>query len=238
MRPGLTVLALGTLLLALPAAAQEPAKQHPPTLSLTGQGIVQAAPDLATLTIAVVTDARTARDAVSANSAAMDKVRATLAGLKIAPRDLATSGFSVQPRYSSGRNGENLAINGFQARNGLRVKVRDVSQLGPVLDAVISDGANQVSGLSFELADPAPRLDEARTKAVEDARRKAELYAKAAGMTLGRLVSITEQGAGLPPPIPMYRAEAMAARAAPVPIEPGEQDIRASVTATWELSPR
>lgn len=226
---------LTALLIVAPALAQEP-RREPTTLSLSGQGIVTAAPDMATISVAVVTEAKTAREATASNTTAMEKVRAALAAMKLESRDIATSGFSVQPRYSTGRNGESLSITGFQARNGLRVKVRDVAQLGPVLDAVISDGANQVSGLSFELADPGPKLDEARAKAVADARRKAELYAKAAGMTLGRLVSISEQGAGVPPPVPMYRAEALSARAAPPPIEPGEQDIRASVSATWELN--
>jgi len=224
--------------------AQEPPPPphgpRPATISMTGEGSASAVPDLAVLTSGVVTEAKTAREALDANTAAMTKLIDSFKATGIEARDVATSGFSVQPRYvyPQPRNGEQgpPRITGYEVRNNVTVKVRDLAKLGTILDTAVTQGSNQIDGLTFDIAKKEELLNEARKKAYADARVKAELYAGAAGVTLGRLRNLSEQSGYHPPPRPMMmRAEA--AKAAPVPVEAGEQELSVTVTATWEIEP-
>lgn len=239
------------LLAATPALAQPapPPPSHTPhapygaqgMFSISGQGIATAAPDMAVVTSGVVTEATTAREALDANTAAMDKLLASLKSSGLEERDIATSGFSVQPRYVYGQKPDGTQeaprITGYEVRNTVTVKVRDLGQLGGILDRVVTEGSNQIDGLAFDIADKKTVLDEARRKAFEDAKAKAELFASAAGVKLGRVRELTNN-VPAPPMLPrpqMMRAET--AKSADVPVARGEQEIEASVNVIWEIAP-
>ncbi|MDJ1159598.1 SIMPL domain-containing protein [Chelatococcus sp. SYSU_G07232] len=233
-----TVIAFAFAAAAMPAlAADDGARSERGRISLSGEGIIAAAPDIATITTGVVTDAKSAREALDGNSKAMAAVIETLKKAGIAPRDIATDGFSVQPRYTHPRQGSSEAprIDGYEVRNQVTIRVRDLARLGTILDAAVSTGSNQIGGISFDVAEPAALLDKARTAALADATRKARLYSEAAGVTLGRIVAIAEPAADLPRPM-MARAEFSAAKAAPVPVETGEREFKVRVNVTWELA--
>jgi len=219
--------------LALPA--------HAGSITINGVGEVRAAPDMAVITSGVTTQGATAREALDANTAAMDELVATLKESGIAARDIQTSGFSVNPDYvySDERDANGYTrpprINGYQVMNTVTVAVRDLETLGAILDKAVTVGANTINGVTFSVADPSDLYNEARKSAFADAREKAELYAEAAGGSLDELVSISEtQNFNPPQPMPMYamRAEADAAS---VPVEAGELSFTINVTVQWEL---
>lgn len=216
--------------LALPVAAPAFAEDvMTATISVTGEGVVEVAPDLATVMIGVTTQGETAAAALAANSAAVDGVMVQLTASGIAPRDLQTSNLSVNPNWT-GYDSSSPTISGYVATNMLTVRIRELDSLGTVLDAAVTDGANTLNGVTFGLADPTPAMNEARKKAVADARARAELLAGAAGVTLGKIVSITESG-GAASPMPMFRAEASA-----VPVAEGELGLTAMVTVVYEIA--
>lgn len=207
----------------------------PATLVVTGEGRVEAAPDMAVIPIGVETAAATAAAALADNNARIGAVIARLKAAGVADRDIQTSGLSLGPRYdySAGSGSQKLA--GYVAVNQVTVRVRALDRLGVVLDAVVADGANQFAGISLALQDPGPQLDEARRRAVADARARAALLAEAAGVRLGPVLSITE-GSGAGQPLPMLRqSAAMAAEA--VPVAAGELTLSAGVTLVFAIAP-
>ena len=239
------VLAVAASPVLTPVFAQDapppPPGPRPAIFVLSGEGKASATPDLAVLSSGVVAEGKTAREALDANTAAMTKLIASLKATGIEDRDIATSGFTVQPRYiysqrSDGTQGP-PRITGYEVRNTVTVKVRDLTKLGGVLDTAVTEGSNQIDGLTFDIAKKDELLKEARKKALADARAKADLYAEAAGVKLGRLRELSEQtGSGYPPPRPLaMRMEAKAA--ADVPVEAGEQEISVNIIATWEIAP-
>jgi hypothetical protein len=212
------------------------------TIAIEGRGEVRAAPDMATINSGVTTQGSTAREALDANSAAMSDLIAALKKAGIEARDIQTSGFSVNPNYvySDARDelGYSLPpkINGYQVSNSVTVVVRDLEDLGSILDSSVTVGANTVNGVSFSVADPSELLDEARKLAFANARDKAELYADAAEATLGDLEQISErQDFNAPQPYPMY-ARAETADGASVPVEAGEMSFAITVNVTWDLN--
>jgi uncharacterized protein YggE len=223
----LTLAAALALPLAAPALAQE---VLPPMINVTGTGTVEAAPDIATLSIGVTTQGETAAAALAANTAALEAVLARLTTAGIAPADMQTSNLSLNPNWT-GYETNTPVISSYIASNMLTITIRKLDGLGAVLDASVADGANTLNGLTFAVADPKPLLDEARKEAVADARARAELLAEAAGVKLGKIVSITETAVG-EPPMPMYKAELSAA---PVPVVGGEVEMSASVTIFYEI---
>jgi hypothetical protein len=209
-----------------------------PTLTVTGEGSTAVTPDMATVQIGVTKDADTAKAALDANTAAMKGALDRLKATGVEDRDMQTTGLNLGPRYDYNRTNPDGTpqITGFTASNGVTVRIRALETLGTVLDAVVADGANTLNGVSFGLQDPEPSLDAARKDAVADARRKAELYAEAAGVKLGAIQSITEQS-GYASPVPMPMAEASYAKsAAPVPVAAGEVRVTANVTIVWGLA--
>jgi len=179
------------------------------TISIEGRGEVAAAPDMAMVNSGVTTQGATAREALDANTAAMADLIAALKGSGIADRDIQTSGFSVNPNYvysdERDANGYTMPpkINGYQVSNTVTIKVRDLDQLGAILDQSVTVGANTVNGVSFSVADPSALYNKAREAAFADATAKAELYAGAAGSALDEIVSISEtQGFNEPQPYP------------------------------------
>lgn len=219
-------------LLAAALAAPVALAEEAPRLTVTGQGRIEVAPDMAVVMIGVRTQAETARAAMSANSQRMAAVLARLREAGIEPRDLQTGGLNLGPRYDY-RDNRTPRLLGFEATNQVTVRVRALDTVGAVLDTAVQDGANSLGGLSFTLADPGPVRDAALAAAVREARRKAEIMAEAAGVALGRIVSITEAG-GFDGPQPMPRM-AMAEAAPAVPVEAGEIGYSASVTIVWAL---
>ncbi|MEY4871581.1 MAG: hypothetical protein RLZZ563_911 [Pseudomonadota bacterium] len=220
-------------LMMLPAVAM--ADSHiaaPATISVTGEGIVAAAPDLATVSLGVTMQGDTAAAAMAAGNSALQAVLERLKAAGIEDRDLQTSNLSLNPNWQSGDGTTAPVIVGYIASNILSVRVRDLDKLGAVLDAVVTDGANTLNGISFGLADPDPVLDQARTEAVADARGRAELLVGAAGVKLGRILSIAESGGMMPMPAPMFRMEAASDA---VPVAGGEVGMSASVTITYEI---
>lgn len=212
------------------------------TIAIEGRGEVRAAPDMATINSGVTTQGATAREALDANTAAMSELIAALKDAGIEARDIQTSGFSVNPNYvySDERDGNGYTlppkINGYQVSNIVTVVVRDLAELGGILDKSVTVGANTVNGVSFSVADPSELLDEARKSAFADARQKAELYADIAGATLGDLESISEQQSfDVPQPYPMY-ARAEMQSAADVPVEAGEMTFAITVSVSWDLN--
>lgn len=227
MRVLSAVLLSAALALPLPAMAED---AMPPMITVTGTGTVEAAPDIATLTIGVTTQGDTAADALGANTVALEAVMARLTSAGIEPRDIQTSNLSLNPNWTGYENNK-PTISGYVANNMLTIRVRQLDGLGTVLDAAVADGANTLNGLSFGLADPDPVLNEARREAVADARARAELLASAAGVKLGRIISISEAGFASDP-VPMFRAEVAAA---PVPVAAGELGMSANVTIFYEI---
>lgn len=221
---------LSIILIALGLATAAPAAETSPTLTVTGRGEVAAVPDMATITLGVTSQAKTAGDAMDKTSAATAVVLKTLQTAGIDARDMQTSDLSLDPVWSNGAGtGGARRIEGFTARNTLRVRVRELDRLGAVLDDVLRVGANTFRGLSFGLQEPEPLADRAREKAVTDAHRKAALIAEAAGVALGPVLSITEGSGAVPAPVMMEAARA------PMPVAAGEVSLSATVTMVFGL---
>ena len=225
------VIAALSLPAASPAAVAEPA----PSITVVGSGSVPGVPDTAEVTAGVVTQATTASQAMSQNSATMAQVLKALAALGIADRDIHTTNVSIVPQRASSPSSRPAppipsAVVGYEVTNQVRVRVRNLSSLGRLLDTLVSQGANALGGIGFSIADPAPLLEQARSKAMADARQKAQVYATAAGVKVGRVIFIRDASAT--PPRPMSgRMMAMGA----TPIAPGEQELEVSVSVTYAL---
>lgn len=228
---------LAAVLLSVALAAPGFAWAEAPTITVTGQGQVSRAPDMATISLSVTANAATAAAAVAQVSKNLAGVLDRLKAEGVAERDMQTSGLNLSPVWDSPRPGSNVApkITGFSASSAISVRVRALDHLGGVLDGVVKDGANGFSGLAFGLADPAPAQDDARKAAVADALHKAQLYAEAAGVKLGAVQSITDQDGGGPRPVMMMKAAPMMADAAPMPVAQGEVELDASVTMVFAI---
>ena len=206
------------------------------TISVTGTGKVSAPPDMATIQTGVVTQADTARAALSANNDSMRKILDVLKERGIADKDVQTSSFHVNPMYRHDPQGRRQPeIIGYSVHNQVSVDVRNLPKLGEVLDALIEAGSNQVSGVSLGVDDPTGILNQARSRAISDAKSRAEVYAQAAGVKVGRVQSISEQPPRMPPPIPMQRMAFAEADVARVPVATGEQDFQVTVYVEYEM---
>jgi len=197
----------------------------PPAISVSGEASVSAAPDLVQIVAGVASNAKTAKEASHANSAAMNKLMLALKDTSIDEQNFQTSQLSLQPQYSS--NGTRTV--GFRASNRVTVKIHDVTKVADVIDRLVSAGANDIDNISFDVTKASELLDNAREQAMADARRKAEIYAKAAGITLGAPISISE-GSRLVPPSESRRAEVASA-----PVAAGEQTLSVTVNVSWAI---
>ena len=214
-------------LFAAPALAQT---VPPPAISVTGEANVSVPPDLALVDGGVTSEAKTAREASDANNTAMGKVLQALKAAGIDPKDVQTSRLSLQPQSAPNRTGP-PAITGYRASNRVTIRVRDVSKVASVIDTLVGAGANEIGGINFMVSQASKLLDEARDKAVADARRKAEIYAKAAGVTLGGPLSISEEGSA--PPMPYRRMSA--GMVASAPVAQGEETLSVTVSVSWAI---
>lgn len=226
----LTVVAL----IAPPRIVYSQAHETVPLLTVIGSGAATAHPDTVDVQAGVVSEAHTAREALSANTTAMQALHKTMTAFTIAERDIQTVAFNVSPVYEQEeRDGQPPRIVAYRVENQVRLTLRDLGRLGELLDALVSQGANTVHGIQFRVGDRTPVLDQARRAAVDDAQHKATLYAKAAGVALGRIFALREEQAPLPSPMPM--ADRMRTAEAAVPIAPGELTFTVRVVVTYEL---
>lgn len=229
---GTALLAVCVIAAAAPAKAQQPPPMPPARVVVTGEGSVTVPPDYAEITSGVTTKAKTAEEASDSNSKLMAAVNAALQNSGIAPSDMQTARFSVSPVYGPAQVNAPPKLVGFSVSNELRIKVRQIAKVGAVLDALIAAGATDAGSVQFLHSDMSKALDQARQAAIADARRKAELYARAAGLTLGGVAWITEEPAyGAPTPM---AARAFSA-AAPVPIAPGEDTLRVQIAVGFDV---
>lgn len=235
-RPKRALTALACAAMLGPVAGTAQTLSDPvPQISLDAESQVSAKPDLATLNLGVEARAETAREAVDQLTAGLQGVMAAVTAAGVAEEDVQSSSLElspVQPDY--GASPRKPEAEGFVARSTVTVRVRDLSATGALLDTAVSGGANVFNGIRFEVADPSALLDQARRQAVAEARRQAALYAEAAGVELGRLISLTPHGMARPL---MMRAEmASDAAAAPVPVAPGEVVYSAGVSMVYEIA--
>jgi uncharacterized protein len=203
-------------------------------LDIVAQGSVKRVPDVAIISAGVMTTARDAKSAMAANATAMTRVLAALRSAGVAERDMSTAQIGLSPQY---RYVDNQApvVTGYQATNSVTVRFRDIAKSGAILDALVAAGSNQINGPTLTIDKPEAAMDEARTDAIKSARARAELYAKAAGLTVKRIVAISES-ANMPQPMPVaYARGAMIQAEAKTEVVPGEQDVGVTVNVTFEL---
>lgn len=234
-------IAMGTLALSSGAWAQEqpPVPMVPATgtlLDVSARGITTRVPDQATIHAGVVSQGATAAAALSDNAGRMARVLAGLKRAGIAARDVATASVSLQPQYRYAEN-QPPVITGYQATNGVAVRFRDVAKAGPILDALVAEGANQIDGPNLALSQPDGALDEARADAIVRARARAELYARAAGLRVARIISIAEAGesAGEPNPPVAYLRSVRGGESASTGIAAGEKDVTVTLSVRFLL---
>jgi uncharacterized protein YggE len=236
----LTALALGAA--ALPASAMAQAVATVPVISgtrldINATGEVTRVPDLAIISAGVQTLQPTATGAIEENATRMERVRAALKRAGIAEKDIQTSSISLNPEYRYVEN-QPPRLTGYRATNTVNVKFRDLKRTGAILDALVAEGANQINGPSLTIDKPEEAYDEARVRAIANGRARAELYARALGKRVVRLLTVSEGGGyRIPPPMP-YAADAMqasGARVAKTEIDPGTQQIDVTLAMSFEF---
>jgi uncharacterized protein YggE len=233
-----TALLLGAAALPSAVLAQQSTINQTITgtrLDINATGEVTRVPDLATISAGVVSRGTTATSAIQQTAARMARVRDALRRAGIADRDIQTSNVSLNPDYVYANN-QPPKLSGYSASNQVTVRFRDIASTGRILDALVGEGANQISGPNLSVEHPEAALDEARAKAVAAGRARADLYARSLGMRVARVVSVAESGGYAPPP-PMPPRVMMAERsqAADTSIDPGEQKLQVGVAMTFEL---
>ena len=235
--PAKTPLLLAAALLAaasLPAPAFSHDAPDRRSVSISATGTVKTKPDQVSISTSVTSQAPTAREALDKNTEAMAKVVAGLKEAGLDPKDIQTSDFSIHPVYENRKNNSSPFIVGYQVTNSVNILVRDVGKLGAVLDQVVTLGSNQIGSIEFGVAEPEALKDEARKLAVKEAMENAKLYAEAAGASLGRVLTISEDP-GIVRPYASPRAAMEMSAAKDVPIEAGMTAVEVRVSVTFEL---
>jgi hypothetical protein len=234
----LPLLAAAALVMPAAALAQTAVQVQPISgtrLDISATGEVTRVPDVAIISTGVVTRAPTATGAIRQNAARMERVRSALRQAGVADKDIQTSSLSLNPEYHYEQN-KAPRLTGYQASNQVSVRFRDIGDTGKILDALVAEGANQISGPSLTIDKPEEALDEARLKAIANGRARADLYARALGMRVVRLLSVSEGGGyAVPPPMPMYARAEAASMDAQTKIDPGEQKVQVGVNMSFEL---
>ena len=222
---------MAAMLLATPALAEA---ERPAMISVTGEATVSVPPDLAEIDGGFTSEAKTAREASDANNAAMGKVLLALKAASIDPKDIQTSRLSLQPQTQNTPNRSGPpSIVGYRASNHVTIRLRDVTKVAGVIDMLVGAGANDIGGINFMVSAASKLLDEAREQAFADARRKAEIYARAAGVTLGTPLSISEGNASAP----VFRSKIPMAAMAVAPVMQGEETLFVTVNVSWAIKP-
>ncbi len=231
-----TLTAIAALLAVATPVFADTAPTNATTLSLSVEGEVAAAPDMATISFGVQTQGKSAAEALKANNTRMTAVMAALKAAGIAAKDIQTSSLNLNPQYTYGNNVP-PTLNGYQASDQISVRVNDLSQTGPVIDQVVKAGINQIDSVTFGLKNSDAALDQARQSAIAALSQRANLYAAATGLHVSRLVTI-EEGARqtIMPPRPVFAMAKMAGADAATPISEGELHLSVTVSATYELA--
>lgn len=232
LRVGLA-LAIAIMLLNPVLADDEVAR----TITVTGEGTVSAAPDRATISTGVTTQAETAAEALEQNNAAMSQVMDVLRQNDVAEKDIQTSQFNISPVYeqTEDRRQRTDRIVGYRVDNQVAVDVRNIADVGTILDALVQAGSNQISGIQFGVENDEGLLNEARSKAVRKAKSHAEVLAQAAGVKVGPVRMISEYTVGRPQPHRM-EMQMMSRDASRVPVASGEQDYTVTVQIVYDLT--
>ena len=226
-----TALAGGTAAIAqIPAPLTSPVTTR---LELSAEGNVTRAPDLVTISAGTLSEAPTAATAMQDNARRTAAAIAALKAAGIDPRDIRTAAISLSPVYRYEENRPPL-LTGYQASNQLSIRFRDVARTGALIDRLVAQGINQINGPSFSVEQPEEALDEARRNAIATARKRAQLYAAAAGLRVRRILSISEGTANAPAPMPIAMMVARN-KGADTPIEPGEQQLSVTLAVSFEL---
>jgi len=234
---------LAALLIGVPFVPAAAGAQQVPTitqsvtgtrldLSVTGEST--RVPDVAIISTGVVTRSPTASGAIQQAANRMERVRSALKAAGIADRDIQTSNLSLNPEYRYVEN-QPPQLTGYTATNQLSVRFRDIGATGKIIDALVREGANQINGPNLTIDQPEAALDEARGKAVAAGRARADLYARALGLRVARVVSVSESSGGYSPPPPMPYVMAARAQAADTKIDAGEQKLQVTLGMTFEL---
>jgi len=226
----MTAKAVG-LVIAFVLATSASASAQNPAITVSGEASVSVAPDLALIEGGVTNEAKTAREASDVNSRAMTAILAALKTAGIADADIQTSRLTLAPQQSTVRALSAAAITGYRASNRVTIRLRDITKVASTLDTLVTTGANEIGGINFMVSQESKALDEARAKAIEDARRKAEIYAKAAGVRVGTPLSVREDGGGGPVSV---HATSYKKFGGP-PVAPGEETLRITVTVSYEI---
>lgn len=210
-------------------------QNSPPTITVNGEATISVPPDVAQIDSGVTTEAKTAREASDANNKAMGGVLQALKNAGIAEKDIQTSRLSLSPQSAASRNANApFQIVGYRASNRVTVTIRDITKVADTIDVLVGAGANEISGISFMVSKASKLLDEARVEAIGDARRKADIYARAADVSIGAPLSISEETT--PGPIPYRKLAAGVSAAAPV--AQGEETLRVTISVSYELKPK
>jgi uncharacterized protein YggE len=200
-------------------------------IAVSATGSVDAEPDLASVSVGTIVEADTAKEALAHSSIVMAKLIDGLKALGIAAKDIQTTAVNIEPRYTPAKDGRPAALAGYRLVNRVHLTVREVKRLGEILDGAIGLGANQVNGIGFDVSHAETLMDDARRLAIANARRRAELYAAAAGAQLGSVLTISETTNASPRALPMARA----APGGPMPIEAGTRTLTVAVQVTYAL---
>jgi len=234
----MTALTLGVA--AVPASAMAQTVAAVPVLAgtrldVSATGDVTRVPDLAIISAGVQTLQPTATGAIEENASRMERVRAALKRAGIADKDIQTSSINLNPEYHY-ENSQPPRLTGYRATNTVNVKFRDLKRTGSILDALVAEGANQINGPNLTIDKPEAAYDEARIKAIAAGQARAELYARALGKRVVRILSVSESGGYVPPPMPMAYARDMAVASAPkTEIDPGMQQLQVNLSMSFEL---
>ncbi|QNN65189.1 SIMPL domain-containing protein [Sphingomonas rhizophila] len=233
----LALLAAAAVVAPAVAAAQDVAAVRPISgtrLDVSATGSVTRVPDVAIISAGVQTLKPTASAAIEDNAVMMERVRAALKRAGIADKDIQTSSISLSPEYRY-TDGQPPVLTGYRASNSVNVKFRDLKRTGAILDALVAQGANQISGPNLTIDKPEEAQNEARLKAIADGRARADLYARSLGMRVVRILSISESGGYVRPPMPYAGDAVMVSSRAKTEIDPGTQDIQVGVSMSFEL---
>jgi uncharacterized protein YggE len=200
-------------------------------ISVSATGSVDAEPDLASVSVGTIVEADTAKEALARSSTVMAKLIDGLKALGIAAKDIQTTAVDIEPRYTPAKDGRPAALAGYRLVNRVHLTVREVKRLGEILDGAIGLGANQVNSIGFDVSNAETLMDDARRLAIANARRRAELYAAAAGVQLGSVLTISETTNASPRALSMARAAA----GGPMPIEAGTRTLTVAMEVTYAL---
>ncbi|MCP2160475.1 SIMPL domain-containing protein [Williamsia serinedens] len=205
----------------------------PPAVTVTGTGEVRGAPDTLTATVGVSTQAGDVSTAIAQAGSRVQAVTDAVVRAGVARSDVQTEQVSLQPQYAGSLPGAGPSITGYEATNTVQITVRDLAKASSVLGAAVDAGGNdaRLSGVAFRIDDDSRLLGDARARAFDDAKSRAEQYAKLSGTSLSRVLSVQENVTGQDQPLATDRT----AQAATVPIEPGQQTVTVSVTVKWGL---